>query len=211
MKKLLFYTRRFIVSLDKEQKKALKEKYKEHRRSIWRGETSSSKKDEIEPEDVLFDNFDQERSEELAIEKELRPDVSDKSLKIPAEEDTTAIDNQAIEGKIGRKVEQTETTKFDDEIDQNQHKYSGPHDEAKYKLVDKIKAQRRTTWAGESSSQLRLKDKKSRREIQDEKSLNHQNGKKGGITWKFALAVIVGITGAIGLGVLLGYILASYL
>lgn len=165
------------MPLDEKQKKALKKKYKEHRRAIWQGETSRSKKDEVEREDTFLDNFEQKQPE------------------------------------ISTKKEHQSPEQLDNETVQTQRLHSNSNSMNQSQLVEKIKEQRRATWAGESSSRSKLKDKELKRETPEveQEYQDEPNEEKDGITWKLAIAVIIGITGAIGLGVYLGYIIASYL
>ena len=210
--------RRFIMPLDEEQKKALKEEYKKHRRAVWRGETSRSKKDVIEnreddletvidiiPEEPIIDDSRTDSSQRKRSSPFDEADAPTEIIEL--EEETTIVDNRPI----GEKLEYVEQKKS--EIDQPQQSYSDFHSETQSVLVEKIKAQRRATWAGESSALPILKDKgRKRKNFREErKSRNEPDEKQSGITWKLALAVIIGITGAIGLGVFLGYFLASYL
>lgn len=203
------------MPIDEKQKEALKEKYKEHRRAVWRGETSNSKKDS-ENIDVLYD-FEQESeksSQEGENSESVKEDDKATIVEIEPEYVTEDSSDSDLEDTVfdDYTVIEPETTELDSEVDQDDS-----NDVVQAELIEKIKEQRRTTWAGESPSKVQFKEKENSKIAKVEKKSNSEsfshspNEEKDGITWKTAVAVIIGITGAIGVGVYLGYIIASYL
>jgi len=239
------------VPLNEDQKKALKEKYKEHRREIWSGETSRSKKEKNGKENISEESVSK-NSEETIIQEEIEEkpsysildktskndkendiktiidslpekdnseniglseftvldDSSNPTEKEVLEENTTIIENQPIPKK---EVQKDDIIQVKEELDQPRQLNSGT-DDKQYELIDKIKEQRRATWAGESSrSMTKVKRQKEKEDIQEnEEPQNNPNKENGGISWKLILGVFLGVTGAIGIGVLLGYyVLAS--
>ena len=177
------------MPLDEEQKKALREKYKEHRREVWRGQTSRFRRDEKEDPDILLTTSNQRNSESYSAKKTETSET---------EEETTIMDNVPLNKEIDD-IEKFGSVEFGNET--------------QAALIEKIKEQRRGTWAGNPSSKSIFKGKRDMPKIPDSKGkFGNKPDKEGiGISWKLAVAVIVGITGAIGFGVFLGYIFASYL
>lgn len=172
------------MPLDNKQKNALKEKFKEHRRQTWRGETSQSKKNKIKNDEddiqTVTDarkthTIDDYRDSDSLSRRQPSIDDSDIPTDIVGTEDDTVIDDDRS-GKKTDDTEQYELLEFENEIDQF---HLNSHSEIFEEVEDEFE--------------------------------NNQNEKKVRFTWKLVLAVIAGITGAIGSGVLLGYFLASYL
>lgn len=228
------------MSLDEKQKETLKEKYKEHRRAVWRGETSSSEKEEgfsdnsskeptkqnqnPEKQSVMSDRrqrISEDDDTETVID--ITPDETVVEDSSGSDSETTVVDNQPKVKRtalsVNREIEtpaqkRPELIKSDNKIGESKQTHSNSETEAQSELVEKIKEQRRATWAGESSLRSKSKDRTPKREVsapEPKSKEDEPNEEKSGITWKLAIAVITGVTGAIGLGVYLGYIIASSL
>ncbi len=220
------------MSLSEKDKRILKEKYKESRRASWGIRTRKRKKEDP----LQDDNSVQEQSSADAGRKVSvlrRADDHAEVIATPTQPTEYAEQNHEIQEDRLITVEPVEQVNPSDPPatseaavdnsptddppqrlrifhDQNKESSQRQHAYIQEQLREKIKEQRRATWAGEKSVPSLTTPPKRKQDKGEREFWSESSEPETGISIGIALLVVIGCIGVVMLGVLLGYLLTAF-